>query len=323
LSPTAPKPKVVYVCGHGRSGSSLLGNMLGELGGWCSIGEVRRLYEALEVGDDCGCGERIDACPFWTSVRDRASKEVRIPEGQIHALQRSELRLRPQPMLRMLATRPGESPHSSRLAACAEILEALYRGIAEVAEAHVIVDSSKGPHDAYLAEKFTHVDFYLVHLVRDPRAVANSWRRRHRQIGQRHRYEPNPRAPFAFALIRWMLRNSLAELLLRRRLGPRYMRIRYEDFVRDPAGMVARICDLAGEPRQELPGLAGGVIDFGVHHTAGGSLNRGRTGRTPIELDTEWESALSTREKTLATAATLPLLLRYRYPITVRSASKE
>ena len=60
---------MVYIAGSGRSGSTILDNILGQIGGWASAGELRFLWERGVLGDRlCGCGERFSVCPFWTQV---------------------------------------------------------------------------------------------------------------------------------------------------------------------------------------------------------------------------------------------------------------
>src|SRR5436190_19873838 len=61
--------RVMYVMGHGWSGSTILGNLLGELDGFFHAGELRRLWgEALPSGAPCGCGKPVRTCPVWSRV---------------------------------------------------------------------------------------------------------------------------------------------------------------------------------------------------------------------------------------------------------------
>src|SRR5438045_2724702 len=65
-------PTVVYIVGWGRSGSTLIGNLLNEVDGITHLGEVRRLWETVEApvpGDECcGCGDHIAKCQIWGAV---------------------------------------------------------------------------------------------------------------------------------------------------------------------------------------------------------------------------------------------------------------
>ena len=67
------RTRVVYVGGTGRSGSTVLANVLGEVPGLVSVGEVRFLWERGILQDRlCGCGDHFSDCPFWSKVLDRA-----------------------------------------------------------------------------------------------------------------------------------------------------------------------------------------------------------------------------------------------------------
>ena len=64
------RPRVVYVLGAPRSGSTVLGDLAASIDGVHHIGEARfALDRGLLVdpyeGRPCGCGEPLRSCPFW------------------------------------------------------------------------------------------------------------------------------------------------------------------------------------------------------------------------------------------------------------------
>ena len=61
--------RVLFLGGLGRSGTTLLERVLGELPGVCPVGEVVHLWQRdLRDGDRCGCGIPFADCEFWTRV---------------------------------------------------------------------------------------------------------------------------------------------------------------------------------------------------------------------------------------------------------------
>ena len=67
------EPRVLFVGGLGRSGSTLLELLLAQSADVCAVGEVVHLWErALGADERCGCGERFTACPFWPRVGEHA-----------------------------------------------------------------------------------------------------------------------------------------------------------------------------------------------------------------------------------------------------------
>src|SRR3954447_11520040 len=70
------KMRVLLVAGTGRSGSTIVSNLLGSVPGLVSVGELRYLWERglLESGV-CGCGAPVPECPFWPRVLASAYPE--------------------------------------------------------------------------------------------------------------------------------------------------------------------------------------------------------------------------------------------------------
>jgi hypothetical protein len=61
--------KVLYIAGEGRSGSTILGRIIGNLNGFVSTGELRLIWQhGLIQNIRCGCGVPFRECPWWTAV---------------------------------------------------------------------------------------------------------------------------------------------------------------------------------------------------------------------------------------------------------------
>src|SRR5207245_4821641 len=66
-------PTVLYLGGVGRSGSTLVDRILGQVPGLFSGGEIRDLWaRGLIENRQCGCGTPFRSCSFWTEVGRRA-----------------------------------------------------------------------------------------------------------------------------------------------------------------------------------------------------------------------------------------------------------
>src|SRR3954453_12253516 len=71
LDPVRPL-RVVLVAGSGRSGSTLLTQLLGSLPDTFAVGELRYLWERGVVEHRlCGCGASLPDCPLWQQILDR------------------------------------------------------------------------------------------------------------------------------------------------------------------------------------------------------------------------------------------------------------
>src|SRR5262249_52822572 len=67
------EPRVILLGGLGRSGTTLVERIVGELPGVVALGEVVHLWQRDIRGNErWGCGRRFHAGPFWTEVGARA-----------------------------------------------------------------------------------------------------------------------------------------------------------------------------------------------------------------------------------------------------------
>ncbi|WP_051724078.1 sulfotransferase domain-containing protein [Micromonospora chokoriensis] len=304
--------RVLYLAGSGRSGSTLVTTVLGQLPGFFAAGELRYLWRrGLLENRPCGCGSALADCPLWARVR--ADLTEADPAG-IAARLAARLRLRGLPALLRRQRRgqppvPGH-PDDTHLAR-------LYASIAEHTlpgpSGGVIVDSSKLPPYGALLGSLPGIDLYVLHVVRDPRATAYSWRRR-RPLDGRADDQLMSRPPVGKAALLWLVWNT-ATLRLWGGRGERYLRMRYEDFVADPAGSTARIAGFVGASTEELPFPTPATVRLTPTHSVAGNPSRHRTGLVDVVADTEWLTGLSTRAYAVVTALTGVALSRFGYPL--------
>ena len=72
-----PAMKVLFLAGKGRSGGTLLANLLGQVPGFFNVGELNRLWDwGLVSNYLCGCGVPVRECPTWTAILDEADARL-------------------------------------------------------------------------------------------------------------------------------------------------------------------------------------------------------------------------------------------------------
>ncbi len=307
--------KVLYIGGSGRSGSTLLERLLGQLDGFTTVGELKQVWErGFSQNQLCGCQQPFRQCPFWTKITTQAFGDpTTFDVDKTKALGLSVDRIRFIPNM-LLASH--QSAYTARLDEYAQQLARLYRAIAGEAGASVVVDASKDPSTAYLLGRTTGIHLYVVHLVRDSRAVAHSWLRkkiRPEIIDGKtymHRHRPVRSAG------EWLYRSMLFDMAPMLGGFKRQIRLRYEDLIANPAQNLDQIVQFVEEPPRAHPFLQGDSADFTVtNHTVSGNPMRFQEGSVQLRLDNEWERSMTRTDKALVTALTWPLLLKYHYPV--------
>jgi hypothetical protein len=305
--------EVLFVGGMPRSGSTLLDLLIGQLPGHCDVGELFYMWQGGVQRDQlCSCGVSFSSCPFWTAVGERAfGGWDNLDIDDVLALQRqvdTTGRLMLRPARRLL---PGDQAEQE--ARYLELTRQVYRAVAEVSGSPIVVDSTKRPSTAYLLADDPAIDLRIVHMVRDPRGVLNSWSREvplPEGAGPRDHLK---RRPMRQILRRWMTVNLMIGRLGRR--GVPLLRLRYEDMVTDPKTAMEAVLRLSGrEPgSHDLDFIGPEGVNRAVSHAPTGGRVRFRTGPMPLTLDEKWRRELPSSKQRLALLVCGPLMRRYGY----------
>jgi hypothetical protein len=307
--------RVLYLGGFGRSGTTLVERLLGELPGVCALGEVVHLWQR-DIRDDerCGCGARFSGCTFWRRVGERAFNGWdNVDVDRVHALRDAVERTRHIPRL---ASATGASDEVREYA---NYYARVYAAAAEVSGAQVVVDSSKHSALAHVLRWADDVDLRVVHVVRDARGVAYSWTKRVSRPETDGTEEMTRYSPGRSAVL-WNAHNAAFGLLARR--GVPVRRIRYEEFLTDPRTELIRLADFAGLRlgQEDLSFLRAGQAELSVGHSAAGNPMRFTVGRLTLRRDDTWVRALPSAQRRLVGAVCGPMLRAYGYPLAVEEA---
>jgi hypothetical protein len=303
--------RVCYVAGAGRSGSTLLECIVGELPGVVPAGEITHIWDrAFCQNQLCGCGRPFRECAFWHAVRRRAFGNTGEPNyEEIVALRRSLCTVVNLP--RLATRRLWRGRFGRRVRRYGDLLRRLYRAIRDVSGARIVVDSSKYAPEAYLLRALGGIDLTVVHVVRNSNAVAFAWQKRKVRPDVHWTTAYMPRYPFIQTAIAWDAFNLLIEWLGRR--GVPYHRVRYEDLVERTRETVAGVAELLGIERPGLDFVQADAVQLSGNHTASGNPVRFATGIVPLRLDGEWRDAMPRPQQRVVTCLTLPLQRRYGY----------
>jgi Sulfotransferase family len=222
-------PKVIYIVGAGRSGSTVLGVTLGNCDGVFFAGELDAWLPRSGEPQLDG-GERVR---FWNEVREQVAGADLYGHDAQRSLERSLALFRPH---RWLARR--------RLrAAYARIAEELYRAISHATGGAAIVDSSHYPLRARELQAIDGIELHLLFLVRDPQGVVASFT--NRKVAQYNK------STLTTNVYLW-LTNLLSLLVYLKHPRDRRVFVRYEDFAADPQRTVQRVLKTAGVTASQL-----------------------------------------------------------------------
>jgi hypothetical protein len=294
-SVSAVVPRSAFVICPSFHGATLLSLLLNNHSQLSALGDTNpiRAYNSV-----CACGQNFSTCSFWRTVEARLKLghfsdldtllpvlppypwplsahrplEGRADNALIRAAGRSLTQL--YDALLRIAWRRGSSEVSEYL----RIWESFYTLVAELNETSVVVDGSKTVRKiGLMARQFGASNIRVVHLIRDPRAFINSWRRYHDDSDMRR--------------LSWIWADSHRSIEARCEHVP-YLRVRYEDLARRPEQeieMIFEFLEVGSEPVVGPP-------RFPEKHHVVGNVNALKFDGS-VKLDERWRAELTPKEQ--------------------------
>lgn len=300
---------ILYVAGAGRSGSTLLEMILGNLPGCFSIGEARYFAEYWVAADRlCGCGALLSACELWADVYTHLEK-VQVDIDKMSDTAQIVDRTRNLPWLTM-PFNTKRKPSRDFLAD----LRQLYYAVWQESGNQIIIDSSKVPSHLYMLAQIPEIDLRVLHLVRDGRAVAYSWNKRRKQeLGITKTGGQMPHRSASRAMLTWSIENLYTAFIGRQ--APYYTVLRYEDLVQNPENALGLALEKLAFTHIPLDILRSGLVQVQPTHSVGGNPLRFTQKTIHISFDEEWRRQMPSIKQKFLGLLGFPAMRKYGYSI--------
>jgi hypothetical protein len=236
-----PRPIVLFIAGVGRSGSTLLGDVLDTFDGVTAVGELHHIWgRGADENWRCGDGPLFWDHPVWqrvvaaveasepgTTLRERATRADNLRKDR-----------------RKLVRKAPDGISGAALAYRAEF-EVIFQTLADATNAKVIVDTGKVPFHAAMMQPATGIDFRMLHLVRDPCAVAFARSRTKPTIGRSGQVRQMRRFSPLMTALRWARRQHEVQTLS---AHGEFATLSYEAFCKSPAHSLRAVRDALDLP---------------------------------------------------------------------------
>lgn len=305
------KIKIVNISGWGRSGSTILGSILGQCNGFFYGGEIKNLWKMSLLKDRlCGCGVPLKECTLWKEVFDVAFSGFdnidakKIAKAIEHTSSSREL---------INELFKNGRNFKSLTSSYEEELKKLFSAIQSVNKCRVIIDSTKAPLYGYMLSAIPDFDVYTIHLIRDSRGIAYSRKKMKVQPDANSTIYMQRFSPFNSSFM-WVTRNLMTEFFWKKKKD-RYLCLRYEDFTKNPKKTVETILDFIGEKETKSPFISERTATLTSNHSIWGNPSRFKTGDVEIKLDNEWEEKLGKKDFLISSLVSFPLLVKYGYKL--------
>ena len=317
---------IVYIAGSGRSGSTLLGDILGSLQAVIHLGEFRGVFDYTIIADGvmpCSCGQSFSECEFW----GRNFKEVYGDSWEdLFSELQIEGRLPRMVQLPWLAFRVNrEKETESALELESSTIQHLNNllDFLNSEQYKAIIDSSKSPSFAWVMQNHCSVNLKVVHLIRDPRATLFSWLNRPVPIpNEDNKNNASMRTrSMKEAVLAW-IKDNTGSLGLKF-LGYPYHRIKYEDLTSNPRRSLEELASFCQQNKvnlefseEQIEALIKGHYVIGERHLIGSNPRMKKShGNITFKQDVAWKEKTTRFQKIIWTIIFLPWLILFRYPL--------
>jgi hypothetical protein len=216
------RPKVVYVMGAGRSGSTILGITLGNCSDFFCAGEAH-LWLGKKGRSPLPGEERAR---FWGKVAEEIAVTPSLSGREVRSLEQSSA------ILRAGGWRARRWRNEYR-----RVAKELYRAIAHVANVGHVVDTSHFPRRARELQAIDGLDLYLLFVVRNPENVVMSYSSDNNVF---------PRFNVITTTAYLWLTYLLSLYVFLRHPRERRLLVPYEEFIENPQGVLRTILDRVG-----------------------------------------------------------------------------
>jgi hypothetical protein len=292
--------KILFINCHLRSGSTLLGLLLGTQPDITYLGEVRNVSKYLYNETACSCGSILSECRFWSKIVKELDGNTRLHRNStVNYAFQLIIALFPNILAsKVLAMFKPVSKTARKLLKIFQNISKIYEQSFLTSKTPVICDSSHRNLQAKIMWTRYHDSFKIIHLIRDGRGVTNSIIKR-------------TGCSMKNAAKAWK-RNHILTMINQTWIPKKnIIQVKYEDICSNPALTVEKICNFVGITygNSELN------IQKNLFHFIGGSstirLNKER--QLKIDLDEKWKRDLSDKQKRIFNKIAGRINRRYGY----------
>lgn len=303
------KIKVLLITGFSRSGSTVLGRLLGQQQGVFFGGELHSVWKRnVEDNELCGCGQSFKRCSTWNAIFTRAFGGISaVDVNRILSAQSATTRMRHWTSNAWPGLRSRKRADAMRL--YSDSVRTLFKAIAEETGCRMIVDTSKNPSYGLYLATIPEIDLHVIHLVRDCRAVIHSWQRKRRMHDVHWAEQDMEQFSWPWTTFFWTATNLLTDI--NSLFMKKFAFLRYEDFAKNPGEVLPRIFKFTGNDESRLGNLDGASFPLKTpEHSLGGNPSRFDRNDIRVLPDEEWRSLRKGRNLFIAFLV-WPLMLRY------------
>jgi hypothetical protein len=258
---------IIYVAGYSRSGSTILGMLLGAHPDICCVGEVNNIISDWNnAACFCSCGARYADCEFWHGLKKSVPLSSELAD-RFHELERRA---------RVGVLMNGSIP-AADIKAYGDFVRPLFAYVRNAAKRRFILDSSKSARGAtgrmVALKRYSGEPVYVIHLIRSLPATVESYLT-HGSNWAREGLRHERRFRQLRAMAGWFLTHRMVIRLRKLFPSDHQITVYYEDLMEDPERVLKQIGRMLGLDMTPVLDKISAETPFVAAHDVGGNRTR-------------------------------------------------
>lgn len=207
---------IVYIIGAGRSGTTILGILLGDENDICHVGEINNFYKynGIPPNDDINVIKNKYFKKIFNSLDNKNSNIIWKFEYHLNFIR----------SIFGLYSKKDKNDYK-------RLQTQLFDKFFETSKAQIIVDSTKYPSRLIVLDKYTQYNIYLIYIIRHPIGFLNS-------VEKKNIEQPNQ--SFLFSIIYYFAINLMCAIAFTRHKGKK-IKLKYESLTSRPLKSIEEI----------------------------------------------------------------------------------
>ncbi len=234
------KTNVLYIAGYGRSGSTILGVIIGSLPGIFNGGEIAALPKYIDIEElKCPCGSNYIDCPVWGRVIEQLPGKLNFVK-EMGKIQEKVESLGAPVKMKITESNTLRKKYD-------QYLTKFFKEVAKTTNSSLIVDASKTARGCtwrpVTLQNTGSIDVYVLHLIRSLCQVVSSCKKGSNTNIERGINESHKVVRSAKSIVGWIVANASVHYGSIKRL--KKATISYESMLIDESRVVKSIIENA------------------------------------------------------------------------------
>jgi hypothetical protein len=225
MNKSQKKINLIYITSNGRSGSTMLEEVLSNHQKIMTFGELQEvIHSYIPQGRPCSCGVNVHECNFWKPLKKKILNMKSLKKFRIHQGQGKVIRLKELIKIFFNFKVNLKDPYVKENYELFKTLDELNRN------ENYFIDSSKDPYRLHYLSSIKNLNIIAIHIFKNPKAYVYSLNKKGKKSFIR----------YLKSILRYNIENKIIRYVIKKN-NLKQINIFYDNFCNDTEKEIKKI----------------------------------------------------------------------------------